>query len=806
MSELLKPNFTPLPPITEDDLATPYFVTCAMARMVTGLTCAPSRSEDYDFVGYDGRFVRIPASTTRLGAKMDGAAHAAYLLRLTLTGDQRLALDTEGCLWVRMADQWRPTSDILALTEEKGKWYDKFIKDTILLHGDAIPRLQLGVRFSNVALLRGGGVVEPGDPLFKAPWAMTLDDQEFAVDRGRLGYEAAATVTASMDDARMLCRVAAAPLMRDQLQYIYDLLGTGGNGKGAFLNALLRLYGDLGSPFNFGDFAGIGKVSTTSGEQASLPLTNRLLAVDTEVDDPGLGNQGLVKKAATGECVPLRLLGLNRREAAAIAVMVMASNRAPSIESDPSQDRRWRYANFDKRGSVVNDWWHALKYEDLIVDLFMAGCVEWLSDPVGVNPRPGLVNDLDDWGTETLTRMLEVGTPDPELGFDLDAYLPSCCVTVPEGNRDKAAQLGMMGLASRPKYDVLCLAGDEPAMRRSYVIADPKRFAKFAGALNHERNAAKAVPSEPEPAPTPEPAPDELTALEPIERDFGAVETQLGAMGWTGNVFPLKGRGPKPKAPAVDSLTEMLRTPATHVADHCGHDEPMRGFAPAPGFMVLDLDIPKGADEGKPDGYDVLRALGIGIGDPALVVRTGSGGYHLYYRIPDGADIPQIAHKGASAPLPGLPAYEGGVPIDTRVGGVGFVVMPGSSMPDRHKWQVVREGDIDGDHTLPKPLVDLIQRLAHPKAEPMPRPDHPSAPVDGSYVPHMNTTPVAEGARNDTMSHHVWGWLKRAQKRGMSDAQRNYGLDQIRERFRASGLPDKEIEACIGHTMRKLGL
>ncbi len=40
----------------------------------------------------------------------------------------------------------------------------------------------------------------------------------------------------------------------------------------------------------------------------------------------------------------------------------------------------------------------------------------------------------------------------------------------------------------------------------------------------------------------------------------------------------------------------------------------------------------------------------------------------------------------------------------------------------------------------------------------------------------------------------------------MSDAQRNYGLDQIRERFRESGLPDKEIEACISHSMRKLGL
>lgn len=806
MSELLKPNFTPLPPITEDDLATPYFVTCAMARMVTGLTCAPSRAEDYDFVGYDGRFVRIPASTTRLGAKMDGAAHAAYLLRLTLTGDQRLALDTEGCLWVRMADQWRPTSDILALTEEKGKWYDKFIKDTILLHGDAIPRLQLGVRFSNVALLRGGGVVEPGDPLFKAPWAMTLDDQEFAVDRVRLGYEAAATVTASMDDARMLCRVAAAPLMRDQLQYIYDLLGTGGNGKGAFLNALLRLYGDLGSPFNFGDFAGIGKVSTTSGEQASLPLTNRLLAVDTEVDDPGLGNQGLVKKAATGECVPLRLLGLNRREAAAIAVMVMASNRAPSIESDPSQDRRWRYANFDKRGSVVNDWWHALKYEDLIVDLFMAGCVEWLSDPVGVNPRPGLVNDLDDWGTETLTRMLEVGTPDPELGFDLDAYLPSCCVTVPEDNRDKAAQLGMMGLASRPKYDVLCLAGDEPAMRRSYVIADPKRFAKFAKAMIRERDVALAAKPDPESKPESD-VPGDLTALKPLDRNFGAVETQLGAVCWTGNVFPLRGQGPEPKAPAV-ALEPMLKTPVSFVVDHCKQDEPMRGFAPAPGFMVLDLDIPKGKDEGKPDGYGVLRALDISIGDPAMVVRTGSGGYHLYYRIPDGVDIPQIAHKGASDPLPGLPAYEGGVPIDTRVGGRGFVVMPSSVSSDGRRWQVVHEGSIEGDHTLPGGVLDLLRRLARPKAEagPKRRPNRPSAPVDGAYVPHMDMAPVSEGSRNDTMKDQVWGWMNRSKERGMSEAQRDYGLDRIRERFSTSGLPDKEIEDCIRRTGAKLGL
>lgn len=795
MNDLDELNFTPLPPVMDQDLAMVRgVVNSNRLHMIKGLASVPL-SEEFDFLGCDGRPIRIPDSVRHPGHKLEGAAQAAHMLRLTLTGDPKLALDSEGQLWACWEDSWRPTSDLLSLTEERDKGYDKFVRATLAKH-PGLPVLQPGVRFANVGLLRGGEVVMPDDPRFNAPWAMSLDDEEFTRDRAILGLQAASTITTDMNDARMLCRVAAAPLMRDHLQYAYDLLGTGGNGKGCFLKALLDFYGPLGSTFSFADFAGIGKVSPTSYEQAGVPLTQRLLAVDSDAPDPGLGDLGRLNKAISGEEVSVRLLGFNARMARAVAVMVIASNRTPSIASDPSQNRRWRFVNFDRTGSVVDDWRVALERDALMIDLFMAGCVEWMTDPVGVNPRPNLTSDLDDWGMETLTRLLGVGTPDPKLGFDPDAYLPTSCVTLPEGNRDKRAQLGMMGLRSESKYDRLRLAGDEPKVRRCYVIDDLERFANFAKLIRD---------AQPQPNPTPELAPDELTALEPRGRDFGAVETQLGAMGWTGNVFPLRGQGDNAKAPAV-ALEPMLKTPATHVADHCGHDEPMRGFAPAPGFMVLDLDIPKGADEGKPDGYGVLRASGVGIGDPALVVRTGSGGYHLYYRIPDGVDIPQIAHKGASAPLPGLPAYEGGVPIDTRVGGRGFVVMPGSSMPDGRKWQVVREGAIDGDHVLPSGLQDLIQRLAHPKAEPMPRPDHPSTPVDGEYVPHMNTTPVAEGARNDTMSHHVWGWLNRSKERGMSDAQRNYGLDQIRERFRESGLPDKEIEACISHSMRKLGL
>lgn len=94
----------------------------------------------------------------------------------------------------------------------------------------------------------------------------------------------------------------------------------------------------------------------------------------------------------------------------------------------------------------------------------------------------------------------------------------------------------MVGLRSESKYDRLRLAGGK--VRRCYVIDDLERFANFAKLIRD---------AQPQPNPTPEPAPDELTALEPRGRDFGAVETQLGAMGWTGNVFPLRGKATTPR-------------------------------------------------------------------------------------------------------------------------------------------------------------------------------------------------------------------------------------------------------------------
>ena len=67
-------------------------------------------------------------------------------------------------------------------------------------------------------------------------------------------------------------------------------------------------------------------------------------------------------------------------------------------------------------------------------------------------------------------------------------------------------------------------------------------------------------------------------------------------------------------------------------------------------------------------------------------------------------------------------------------------------------------------------------------------------------------TPVPEGARNDTMSRQVWGWMQRSRERGLTGVQLDRALDGIRERFRASGLPDREIEDCIRRTRARLDL
>lgn len=86
MNDLDELNFTPLPPVTDQDLAMVRgVVNSNRLHMIKGLASVPL-SEEFDFLGCDGRPIRIPDSVRHPGHKLEGAAQAAHMLRLTLTG------------------------------------------------------------------------------------------------------------------------------------------------------------------------------------------------------------------------------------------------------------------------------------------------------------------------------------------------------------------------------------------------------------------------------------------------------------------------------------------------------------------------------------------------------------------------------------------------------------------------------------------------------------------------------------------------------------------------------------------------
>lgn len=96
------------------------------------------------------------------------------------------------------------------------------------------------------------------------------------------------------------------------------------------------------------------------------------------------------------------------------------------------------------------------------------------------------------------------------------------------------------------------------------------------------------------------------------------------------------------------------------------HPKANIGIHPAPsGHIVIDLDVKEGVD--GPGMYDLLWD---GIQDGDTVVRTPSGGLHIYYKLPEGADPPG---PSSSSRL--------GQGIDVRCQN-SYVVAPGCVLPE----------------------------------------------------------------------------------------------------------------------------
>ena len=157
------------------------------------------------------------------------------------------------------------------------------------------------------------------------------------------------------------------------------------------------------------------------------------------------------------------------------------------------------------------------------------------------------------------------------------------------------------------------------------------------------------------------------------------------------------------------------------------------------GILVIDLDCSKPAYN-----FEKVKALNL---PDTVTVQTGSGGYHLYYRLPVGVDFGNSANKLAPC-------------VDTRGTG-GQVVFAGSIHPDTNRPYVFMPGKTPWDIAIAELPGHIVKLLSTPEKSAKPNSiSHPS-------ISQQRTTSYAktalfdemqkvsmspEGSRNDTLN------------------------------------------------------
>ncbi|MFD9499677.1 bifunctional DNA primase/polymerase [Streptomyces sp. NPDC060035] len=198
--------------------------------------------------------------------------------------------------------------------------------------------------------------------------------------------------------------------------------------------------------------------------------------------------------------------------------------------------------------------------------------------------------------------------------------------------------------------------------------------------------------------------------------------------GW--HVFPLI---PGDKRPAIRNWEERATTDAERIARCWSHAPYNIGVATGPsGLVVVDLDTPKNPEDLPPaewsrpgirNGLGVLLALwerhdadGLGqlvmcepfdgyceMAPAAHIVKTPSGGMHLYSGAPDGTELRNTAGKL-------------GWKIDTRAHG-GYVVAAGSTITGRPApYTTVHDAPVA---PLPGWMTDLLRPAPLPPQQPI---------------------------------------------------------------------------------------
>ena len=255
--------------------------------------------------------------------------------------------------------------------------------------------------------------------------------------------------------------------------------------------------------------------------------------------------------------------------------------------------------------------------------------------------------------------------------------------------------------------------------------------------------------------------------------------------GWA--VFPCRPNDKRPDVP--DKWEQRACSDPSKVARYWPSDRHNIGIACGPsGLVVLDLDAHGELPEdwqrlpGVNDGRDVLAQICEWAGTDwpeTYKVATPGGGWHLYFRSPDGSGIRNSASQI-------------GPQVDVRAAG-GYVVAPGSIL-DGTPYEVIDDQD-------PATLPAWIARLLAPPA-PEPAPSRPAArgTAPGRLAGLLRTVEHARpGTRNDRL---FWASCRAAEMIADGKADEADVTRQLLGAAVAAGLGDVEARRTVASAMR----
>lgn len=669
------------------------------------------------------------------------------------------------------------------------------------------------------------GVSDDDEKFLAVPFTQTVSTTMSLAEVGAKSAEATKLsltwAEGNADAARNLRLSWAAPVMQSHPEKIYWVVGQGGSGKSALFSALTAFYhGAQGCSAEQ-----LAQPGVLGAENMMYAIQRSTVALFDELTPNHRTWQQVwsgFKSLSTGllPFAPRRRGEDAGKDCTSQAVIYVTSNCLPPIGQAAADQRRLCAISMTGAG-----FWpfKALKDAGLMWALVLAGAITWTL-------WRGKHAASTAWVDAEALSSAAIATVQAVLESAPTKACPEGCVkasAVPPSVQPKALGLIRKRIAIREdgrqvRVPVWIPAPDGEPLRAAWV--ETVKAIKGMDAGDDDGNVPPTTSPTPpsDPTPTAPTAPTTEVGTPTPTRTFGLpakleeAAERLDAAGVRGQIIPCKGGADYAQAKRPTVSWKAAEAKAEAEPDALGVYKPVTTGAAAvvlsPKQVAVDLDLPKGEDEGKPSGEKIVATLMPEVREAArAVIRTASGGMHLIFDAP-GIELVNRAHPGAGKMIdPRLPIYKAGLPIDVRTS-KGYIVMAGSEAAGK-EWNLVSTTATPAaPHPMPEALFKLLAEYGFVKHEPTPAERELAvykrragrrdvmAGFMGESTGAPDMAPIPEGQRNQVL--HDWMYGRAANHPENWDQIRSDAL----ERGLKSGLKADEIHAITGSVARALGL